>query len=107
MTALVADDLGPVLGLGAVTREVTFLIAIVAGDICSRTRLGTFASHVSGVVAVLANDDSGVGALVLAVAMVVLSGMQTHLDVRYAYPTSPQLKQAPVFFLGSGHSLDM
>ena len=107
VTTLVADDLGPVFGLGAITREVAFLAAVVACDVCSRARLGTFASHMSFAVAVLADDDSGVVTLILAVAMEVLSGMQKYLNVWHAYPISPQLKQAPVFFLGSGHSLDM
>lgn len=86
MTTLVADDLGPVFGLGAITREVAFLVAVVAGDVCSRTRLGTFTSHVSRVVAVLADDDSGIGAFVLAVAMVVLSRMQTTLGCLACLP---------------------
>lgn len=77
MTTLVANDLRPVFGLGAITREVAFLVAVVAGDVCSRTRLRTLASHVSRVVAVLADDDGGVWAFVLAVAVVVLSGLQT------------------------------
>jgi hypothetical protein len=86
---------------------VTDFATVVAGDVCSGTRLGTVAGHVSFAVTVLADDDSRIGALILAVAVEELSGMQTQLKVWHAYPISPQLKQAPVFFLGSVHSLDI
>ena len=106
-TTLVADDLGVISGLRAFTGEVTEVAAVVAGDSYSGARLGTLARNVSLTVAVLADDGSRVVALVLAVAMEIFSELQTHLNIWHAYPISPQLKQAPVFFLGSGHSLDM
>lgn len=106
-TALIADDLGIVSGLGALAREVTDFVAVVAGDVGSRTRLGTLARHVSLTFAVLADDDGLLGTFYLAVTMKMFSELKTHLKIWYAYPISPQLKQAPVFFLGSVHSLDM
>ena len=72
-TAGVADDLGIVPGLGTVAREVTKFTAVVAGDVCSRTRLGALARHVAFTVAVLADNDRLLGAFRLVVTVEVLS----------------------------------
>lgn len=106
-TALVASDLGPVSRLGAVTREVTKLRAVVTGDVRGRTRFGTLAGDVTFALAVVAGDDRLLGAVRLVVTIQKVSRLYKHLEVWHAYPTSPQLKQAPVIFLGSGHSFDI
>lgn len=67
--ALVASDLGPVSGLGAITREVTKLGAVVAGNVCGRTRLGALARDVSFTLAVVTSDDRLLGAVGLVVTM--------------------------------------
>ena len=67
-TALVASDLGVVSGLRAVTREVTQLGAVVACDVGGRTRFGALARDVSFALAVVAGDDRLLGAVGLVVA---------------------------------------
>ena len=67
-TALVTDDLAPVLGCATVTREVTKLIAVVACDVNGRPGLGALARHVALCVAVTAGDNSRIRAVALVVA---------------------------------------
>lgn len=67
-TALVTDDLAPVLGCATVTREVTKLIAVVACDVDGRPGLGALARHVALCVAVTAGDNSRIRAVALVVA---------------------------------------
>jgi hypothetical protein len=79
VTALVAGDSGVVSGLGAVTSKVTEFSAVVAGHVGGRTRFRTLARHVAFTIAVLANDNSLIGAVGLVVAVEVVSERQTHL----------------------------
>jgi hypothetical protein len=85
VAALVAGDSGIVSGLGAVTGEVTELSAVVAGNISSRTRFRTLARHVAFTIAVLADDNSLIGAVRLVVAAEVVS--ERHVRLRFGMLT--------------------
>ena len=63
LTAVGALHLGPVLGLGAVTREMTLLLAVAASDHVGVARLITLLRNVICRTAVTARTSFGVGTL--------------------------------------------
>lgn len=69
VAALVASDLGVVSGLRAITREVTELRAVVACDVCGRTRFGALTRDVSFSLAIVASNDRFLGAVGLVVTI--------------------------------------
>lgn len=95
--ALVASNLGVVSGLGAITREVTELRAVVACDVCGRTRFGALARDVSFSLAVVASDDR----LLSAVGLIVtVQKCQSTIDTFERLACLPNLAAVEA---GSGH----
>jgi hypothetical protein len=63
LIAVVAFDLGPVLGFGTVAREVTGLFAVAADSFVWILRLIAFLGHMLCGVAVAASTSGSVGTL--------------------------------------------
>lgn len=68
VTTRVADDLGIILGFGAVTAEVASLTTVVALHIGGGTWVRAFARHMAFLLAISTSDLAGLGTVGLAVS---------------------------------------